>query len=90
MTKRANDLLEEALRLPDEERFEFARRLQESVEVPADLDLGPEWSAEIARRIWEHENGIAKTIPWEEALRMIREGAGERPRTDGGRDRPER
>ncbi len=74
MSTDAENLYQAALKLPEEERFHLASRLLETVEGQRDPDYEEAWSAEIARRIEEIDNGTAKMIPWEEVRAKLREG----------------
>jgi len=73
-----NSVLDDARRLPPEERLKLIDALWES--VPADLDvaLHPDWAPELERRVAAIEAGTAETIPWatirEEALARIGHG----------------
>jgi len=64
MTKRTEQLLEEALALSDEERAEIAGVLIESLEPPPDMDVEAAWRREVARRVATLDSGAAKTVPW--------------------------
>jgi putative addiction module component (TIGR02574 family) len=55
------DLLNEAMRLPDEQRAALAAALIESLEHGVDEDAGAAWSIEIARRLREVDGGHVKT-----------------------------
>lgn len=72
----AKQLLEEALRLPDEERAALAGELIRSLDPDVDDDAEAEWSAEIRARLERLGAGIATTISWAEARRRIRAAAG--------------
>ena len=61
----------EAMALPPDQRFELAQRLWESVE--GQLDEDEEFFAEIARREAEVESGDVKPIPFDQAMREIRD-----------------
>lgn len=63
-------VLDELLKLPAAQRLLVADRLIESVPPPP---LGPEWEAEIARRVAEIESGTAQLIPWEEVRAELQE-----------------
>jgi putative addiction module component (TIGR02574 family) len=56
-------LLEDALKLPSDERLAFATELLHSVE-DRDGEWSQAWAGEIARRIQEVDEGSVKTIPW--------------------------
>ena len=67
----AKQLLEEALRLPDEERAALAGELIQSLETEVDADAEAAWSVEIRARLDRRDAGTATTIPWPEARRRI-------------------
>jgi putative addiction module component (TIGR02574 family) len=73
----SQELLEDAMRLPDEQRAALAVALIESLDQSVDEDAEAAWSAEIARRLRQVESGDVKTIPWPQAREMI--VANERP-----------
>ena len=61
----------EAMSLPPDLRFVLAQRLWESVEEQVDEDA--ELFAEIARREAEVASGAVKPIPFDQAMREIRD-----------------
>ena len=67
-------VIEAALKLSDEERLEIAERLYESLEKLDDPEADEAWDREIKRRLKLVEDGKAKFLTWEEALRVITEG----------------
>ena len=76
----SHEIIASALQLPLAEREQIVEALQESL-IDETIDHGPEepadevetaWSEEIARRIADIDSGRVKTIPSEEAERMIR------------------
>ena len=73
MTPTARWLLADALELPDDVRAELASALVDSLdhEVDPPAEVEASWSAEIQRRIHDIESGAVKTIPWEQARRII-------------------
>jgi len=73
----SQELLDNAMRLPDEQRAALAAALIESLDKGVDEDAEAAWASEIARRLREVENGDVKTIPWPQARQMI--VADERP-----------
>ena len=74
MTDKAAKLLEEALQLSTEDRDEIAIELQESLEPKDDpAEVEASWAEEIKRRIEDHEQGRAETVPWEEVQRKLKE-----------------
>ena len=71
MTREAEEILRDALRLSPESRAAVAGRLIESLEAEVDENAEAEWSIEIARRLSELDSGSVQAIPWEEARRQI-------------------
>jgi putative addiction module component (TIGR02574 family) len=76
-TNLSEDLLNDAMRLPHEQRAALAAALIESLDESVDEDDEAAWSVEIARRLQQIECGKVTTIPWPQARRMI--VANERP-----------
>ncbi|HZL89457.1 MAG TPA: addiction module protein [Pirellulaceae bacterium] len=74
MSTTALELLEAALRLPENERAELAAHLLESFAPVPDDEESAQMAAELARRIAELENGSVQPIPWEEVRSRLREG----------------
>jgi putative addiction module component (TIGR02574 family) len=81
-----DQIIASALRLPAADRVQIVTALEQSL-VDDSIDHGPSdppeeveaaWGDEIARRIADIDSGRAKSIPAEEAERMIRGDA--RPR----------
>src|SRR5207248_8579378 len=70
MTTKAKKLLDEAMRLPPNEREALAGKLFDSL-GPTDPDAEAAWQAEIAKRIEELDQGKVKPVPWSKARRMI-------------------
>ena len=75
-----HEIIASALQLPLAERKRIVEVLQESL-IDETIDHGPEepadeveaaWSDEIARRIADIDSGRVKTIPADEAEKMIR------------------
>ena len=71
MTKAAEALLADALRLTPEVRAELAAELLASLDGPADPDAEAAWSAEIERRVDAIEGGTVALEPWEDVKRRI-------------------
>ena len=71
MNTTAQQLYDNALRLPDSERADLAAWLIESLDPEVDSDMDAAWDAEIKRRIDELDSGTVVTVPWPEARRMI-------------------
>ena len=65
----ANELLKQALALPDKERAELAATLIDSLDPGVDEDSETAWQEEIARRLKEVESGRVQTIPWDDVRR---------------------
>ena len=83
MTSAFEALLDQALKLPDEERGELASRLLRSL-PPVDSDVAspPEWealwSAELDHRVREVRDGSVELVDGDEVLAELRDIA-ERP-----------
>lgn len=67
---------DEALQLPLEDRSRLASRLLESIDD--DDDVSPEWLEEIRRRVKEIKNGTAKMVPHDEVMSNVRERVAKR------------
>ncbi|MDB6119759.1 MAG: hypothetical protein JWO08_3540 [Verrucomicrobiaceae bacterium] len=65
-------VLQDAWRLPIEERSSIAAHLIDSVDEVADIELSPAWRAEIDSRIESIRDGIAKLIPHDEVVAGVR------------------
>jgi putative addiction module component (TIGR02574 family) len=66
MTREAQDLLQKALALPENERAELAGSLISSLETTVDEHVDAAWQEEIVRRSRKLQAGDTATIPWEE------------------------
>ena len=71
MTRAAEALLADALRLSPEVRAELAAELLASLDGPADPDAEAAWAAEIERRVDAIEAGAVALEPWEDVKRRI-------------------
>ena len=71
MTKAAQAVLADALRLDLDARAELAAELLASLDGPADPDAEAEWAAEITRRVDAIEAGTVKLEPWADVKRRI-------------------
>ncbi len=71
MTKAAQNLLEEALKLDVSERADLAAELLASLDGEPDDQVEAAWAAEIQRRIDRIEAGTEKLLPWEDVERRI-------------------
>jgi putative addiction module component (TIGR02574 family) len=71
MTKAAQSVLADALRLDPNARAELVAELLASLDGPADHDAETAWNAEIERRIDAIEAGTMRLEPWEQVKRRI-------------------
>jgi putative addiction module component (TIGR02574 family) len=71
MTKAAEAVLVEALRLDLDARAEVAAELLASLDGPADPDAEGSWAIEIERRVAAIEAGTVKLEPWDDVKRRI-------------------
>jgi putative addiction module component (TIGR02574 family) len=71
MTKAAEAVLAEALRLGTKARAEIAAELLASLDGPADADAEQAWEAEIRRRVEALETGTERLEPWDDVKRRI-------------------
>ena len=71
MTHAAAAVLAEALRLDEHARAELAAELLASLDGPPDPEAGPEWAAEIQRRVASIEAGTAILESWEDVKQRI-------------------
>ena len=71
MTKPAEAILADALRLGPDARAQLAAELLASLDGPSDPDAETEWQAEIARRVADLEAGRTKLEAWEDVKRRI-------------------
>ncbi len=74
MSGQSQALLEQALKLPVNERAELAEQLLRSLDPVADQDVEAAWQKEVQRRLSEVERGVAEMIPWEEVRERLRHG----------------
>jgi putative addiction module component (TIGR02574 family) len=65
-------IAEEALALPSEERALLADRLVQSLDPAQDSHFRDLWAAEARRRLDEVRSGSVKTIPGDEAMARVR------------------
>ena len=76
MNTAIQEILNTALRLPDNDRANLAASLIESLDRPFDSDVQTAWAAEIQRRITDLDSGAVRPIPWDKARHMIADGTG--------------
>jgi putative addiction module component (TIGR02574 family) len=67
----SQELLNDAMRLPDDQRAALAAALIESLDHGVDEDAEAAWSVEIARRLRDVQSGQVKTVPWPQARQVI-------------------
>jgi putative addiction module component (TIGR02574 family) len=67
----SRQLLDDALRLPADQRAALAAALIESLDQHVDANAEAAWSAEIARRLQDVQCEATNTVPWSEARQMI-------------------
>ena len=73
MTNDTTQLLELALRLPEQERADLAARLLDSLDAASEENVEAAWSMEIQQRVEELDTGKVKPVPWAEAKRLIQD-----------------
>jgi putative addiction module component (TIGR02574 family) len=66
MTQEAQELLQKALALPENERAELAGSLIASLDATVDQDVDAAWQQEVVLRQRGVESGKVKTVSWEE------------------------
>ena len=71
MTKAAQAVLADALRLDLDARAELAAELLASLNGPQDSDAEAAWAREIERRVAAIEAGTAELEPWKDVKRRI-------------------
>ena len=71
MSRDFTEVVEEALRLPQEEQLRLARTLLENTEASGDPGAEAAWEQEIERRIRLVDSGLAKGRPLADVLRDI-------------------
>jgi putative addiction module component (TIGR02574 family) len=76
MNANAEQVLAEALKLPDDDRLELVEALVVSFQVEAGWPFDESWRAVIHRRAAELESGQVTSVPWSEVKRQAREALG--------------
>jgi putative addiction module component (TIGR02574 family) len=71
MSKAAQLVFADALRLEPETRAELAAELLASLDGPTDPDAEAAWDAEITRRVEAIESGTIRLEPWTDVKRRI-------------------
>ncbi|MBA3394772.1 MAG: addiction module protein [Deltaproteobacteria bacterium] len=72
---RAEEHIQELLKLPVEDRANAAKLLLDSLDGEADPDAEGEWALEIERRLAKIEAGEAKLVPMDEAVTRLHRAA---------------
>jgi putative addiction module component (TIGR02574 family) len=78
MSKAAEKLLEDALKLELPERAELVAELLASLDGEPDADVEAAWAAEVERRAARARSGADAGRPWAEVRDRIRNGLTER------------
>lgn len=71
MARTLDQLINEALLLPDSERAHIATRLLESLDGAKDEAVDAAWAAEIERRCADRDSGRTFGADWEDVRRRI-------------------
>ena len=71
MSKKADDLLRQALDLEEAERAEMAGALLQSLEPPPDAEVDSAWREEVQRRLRDLDAGRGQMVPWEEVREQL-------------------
>lgn len=71
MAPDAQEILDAALKLNDQEKAAIAASLIESLDPDYDEGCDEAWADEIAKRKRDLDSGQVKTVSWSEARRMI-------------------
>jgi putative addiction module component (TIGR02574 family) len=69
MNMTAEKLVSEALQMPNTVRAFVAERIIESLDFGSDVDLSPEWKAEIDKRCREMDEGAVSLIDADEVFK---------------------
>lgn len=71
MSGKGQKVLQEALKLPPDERADLAATLIDSLDEREEEAVNEAWALEVQRRVREVETGAVKTVPWSEARKRI-------------------
>ncbi len=77
MNRDTKRLLDEALRVPESERFRLAEHLLATFDGEPDPDAAEAWEVAIARRSRGMEEGLVDPVLWSAVKRAARKGRGE-------------
>ena len=72
MADNSDNLLQQALGLPDAERAAMAATLFRSLDTHSDPAADQEWAAEIQKRVLEIDQGGVTLIPWDSVIEEMR------------------
>lgn len=72
---RAEEHIQELLKLPVEDRANAAKLLLDSLDGEPDADAEDAWALEIERRLAKIEAGEAKLVPMDEAVARLHRAA---------------
>ena len=72
-TTEVDALFDQSLKLTPEQRLELGERLIDSVPIFPDKESEEKLAETVERRLREIEEGTVKTIPGDEAFRIVRE-----------------
>ncbi len=64
-----NQIVDEALHLPEDERAELAQKLLLSLDSPSDGEIKTAWLREARNRAKELDEGLVQPVPVEEVRR---------------------
>jgi putative addiction module component (TIGR02574 family) len=80
MPQTVEQLLEQSLALPTQERVYLAEAILASCDPRGDEPVSPEWLAEAKRRCAEIDAGKVALTPWDDVKRRIRQKLESQPR----------
>ena len=72
MTHDIDRLVEEARRLPDDDRIRLVEQILATLEPDSDGDVAEAWAEELARRSREIDEGSVRGVPWSEVKAAVR------------------
>jgi putative addiction module component (TIGR02574 family) len=75
VTQDISKLVEEARRLPEDDRIRLVEQILAMLEPDSDRGLAEAWSEEIARRSRRIEQGTVRAVPWSEVKDIARRRA---------------
>ena len=73
MSTEPDNILQQALELPESDRAAIAASLFQSLDTEIDENADELWDAEIKRRIAEIDNGTVELIPWDDVMAKMRQ-----------------